>query len=246
MLDDVRDTGLGRRFVGRTDTDPRLHGKHGRWMTSGHMQSQPVIKAMSLDVVHRRGCCQRECGSSVMIGTAKGAWHVSDDRPSTREFGYPQDMKRLLVLALLGACGGEPVDAEGTYSVGVTNREDGCKFGWTVNEQTPGIQVVITQNGSSAIAEVKGAAAIGLGIAFGSATFSGDVDGDELNLFVTGTNSTTRGNCTFTYDGRMEATLAGDSLQGSLLYVANTNTASDCAAVQCMSKQDFAGSRPPR
>jgi hypothetical protein len=119
-------------------------------------------------------------------------------------------------------------------------------FGWTVNEQTPGIEVVITQNGASAIAEVKGGAGFVLGVAFGSATFSGDVDGDELNLFVTGTRPKTTGNCTFTYDGRMEATLTENTLNGSLYYVANTNTASDCAAVQCTSKQDFAGSRPPR
>lgn len=157
-------------------------------------------------------------------------------------------MKRLVMLVgLLGACGGsEPVDAEGTYSVGITNREDGCKLGWTVGQMSSGVEVVITQNGTAAIAEVKGIAGGYLSFAFGSNSFSGDVDGDELNLFLTGTNPKTTGNCTFTYDGRIDATLTGDALQGTLSYVSNTNTASDCAAVMCISKQDFSGSRPPR
>lgn len=156
-------------------------------------------------------------------------------------------MKRLVLIALLGACGGnDPVDAEGTYTVGVTNREDQCNLGWQVGQMSSGVQLVVTQNGTSAIAEVKGLAGGYLSLAFGSSTFSGDVDGDQLDLFVTGTNAKTTGNCTYTYDGHINATLTGDALQGSLSYVANTNTASDCAAVACTSKQDFSGSRPPR
>lgn len=211
------------------------------------MQSQPVIQAMGLDVVHRRARCQREGGSSVMIGTATGTWHVSDDRPSTRKNGYDRPMKRLVLIALLGACSGsDPVDAEGTYSVGVTNREDACAFGWTVGMQNPGVEVVVTQNGDAAIAEVKGLAGGYLSFAFGSSTFSGDVDGDELNLFLTGTKGQTKGSCAFTYDGRMSATLTGNSLEGTIDYVANTNSSPDCAAVACVSTQEFAGSRPPR
>lgn len=215
-------------------------------MTSGHMQSQPVIQAMGLDVVHRRARCQRDGGSSVMIGTASGTWHVSDDRPSTRKNGYDRPMKRLVLIALLGACGSDPVDAEGTYSVGVTNREDQCAFGWTVGQSTPGIDVVVTQNGTNAIAEIKGGAGFVVGTVLGTATFTGNVDGDELDLFATGTKSNSKGNCTYTYDGHINATLTGNALQGTISYVANTNTASDCAAVQCTSTQDFSGSRPPR
>jgi hypothetical protein len=156
-------------------------------------------------------------------------------------------MKRLVLIALLGACSGcDPVDAEGTYSVGISYRDDACQFGWTVGQMSSGVEVVITQNGDSAIAEVKGLAGGYLSLALGSATFSGNVDGNELDLFVTGTKPQTKGNCTFTYDGHIAATLTGDALQGTLSYVANTNTASDCAAVACTSKQDFSGSRPPR
>jgi hypothetical protein len=148
---------------------------------------------------------------------------------------------------LLGACSGsDPVDAEGTYSVGVTNREDQCAFGWTVGQQTPGIEVVVTQNGANAIAEIKGGGGFAVFTVLNTATFSGSVDGDELDLFATGTKSFSKGNCTYTYDGHIAATLTGDALQGSISYVANTNTASDCAAVQCTSTQDFCGSRPPR
>ena len=155
-------------------------------------------------------------------------------------------MKRLVLIALLGACGSDPVDAEGTYSVGVTNREDQCAFGWVVNEMTPGIQVVVTQNGTNAIAEIKGGAGFVVGAVLGTATFSGNVDGDELDLFATGTKSNSKGNCTYTYDGHIAATLTGNALQGTISYVANTNTASDCAAVACTSTQEFSGSRPPR
>jgi hypothetical protein len=158
-------------------------------------------------------------------------------------------MKRLLwvLLGVIAACGGDPVDAEGTYAVGLTNRENGCNFdNWTVGQQTSGIEVVITQNGESAIAEVKGGAGLYLSFAFGSNTFSGSVDGSDLDLFLAGTRAQTSGNCTYTYDGRIVATLTGNALNGTLTYSSNGNNNSDCAAIVCDSVQEFSGSRPPK
>jgi len=161
-------------------------------------------------------------------------------------------MKRLSFLALgvlvVAACGsGDPVDVEGTYSVGLTNRDNGCNFqNWTVGAMTSGVTVVITQNGANAIAEVQGLAGGYLSFAFGSSTFSGDVDGNHLDLFLSGTRPQTSGNCTYTYDGNIKATLVGDALNGSLTYSSNGNNNTDCAAIVCDSVQDFAGSRPPK
>jgi hypothetical protein len=157
-------------------------------------------------------------------------------------------MKRLLGIAVLVGCGGsDPVDAEGTYSVGITNRENGCNFSsWTVGEMTSGIPVVITQNGSAAIAEVQGLAAIALDLRLGSHSFSGDVDGNHLDLLLAGTRSMTTGNCTYTYDGRIDANLIGDALSGNIYYTSAGNGHSDCAALECTSRQEFSGSRPPR
>jgi hypothetical protein len=156
-------------------------------------------------------------------------------------------MKRLLLLLGVVACGGDPVDVEGTYSIGLTNRENGCNFdNWTVGQQTTGVDVVITQNGEAAIAEVQGGAGLYLNFAFGSNTFSGSVDGSDVDLFLAGTRSQTMGNCTFTYDGRIAATLSGNALNGTLTYSSNGNDNTDCAAIVCDSVQEFSGSRPPK
>lgn len=160
-------------------------------------------------------------------------------------------MKRLLgslvCLGMFAGCGSDPVDAEGTYSVGITNRDNACGFdNWTVGAQTSGIEVVITQNGESAVAEVKGAAGAFLQLWIGNATFSGEVAGNHLDMTIQGTRSQTTGNCTFTYDVAFAANLVGDSLNGTISYTAAHNGHTDCAAVECVSSQDFSGSRPPR
>lgn len=155
-------------------------------------------------------------------------------------------MKRLLLVLVVAACGTDPVDAEGTYSVGVTNRDDACMIGWTVGQQNSGVTVVITQSGDSAVADVQGGAGFYVSLVVGTNTFSGKVNGASLDLYAAGTHPKTTGNCTYTIDGRINATLTGDALQGTISYVANTNSNSDCAAVQCTSSQDFSGSRPPR
>lgn len=157
-------------------------------------------------------------------------------------------MKSLLCLGLLIGCGGsDPVDAEGTYSIGLTKRDNGCNFSnWTVGEQTTGVSVVITQNGSAAVAEVQGIAGGYLDLVLGAHTFSGDVDGTHLDLVLQGTRAMTTGNCTYNYDAQIDAILVGDALSGKINYTAATNGHSDCAAIECLTVQDLSGSRPPR
>jgi hypothetical protein len=150
------------------------------------------------------------------------------------------------VLAMTACSGGDPADVEGMYTVSTTNRDDGCHLGWNVGDTNQGITVVITQNGESAIAEIQGGAGFLVGIVVGTNTLSGSVDGNDLDLFAAGTRPKTSGNCTYTTDGRINATLTGDALQGTMRYIANTNNNTDCAAVACTSTQDFAGTRPPK
>ncbi len=157
-------------------------------------------------------------------------------------------MGSLVCLAVWAGCGGDdPVDVEGTYSVGITNRDNGCQFAnWTVGATSSGISVVVTQNGGAAVAEVQGGAAFVLNVALGGSTFSGDVDGNHVDMTIEGTRPNTTGNCTYTYDARMTANLVGDALMGTIAYTAAHNGHTDCAAIECVSNQDFSGSRPPR
>ena len=158
-------------------------------------------------------------------------------------------MKRLvLVTVILAGCGSDPVNAEGTYTIAVTNRDNGCNFAnWTVGDSASNIGVVITQQGDNAVADVQGGTRAVLDLWLGSHSFSGNIDGDHLDLTLTGTRSQTTGNCTWTVDGVLDAHLKGDVLTGRINYVGNGNKNSDCAAVTgCVTYQDFNGTRPPR
>lgn len=149
----------------------------------------------------------------------------------------------------LPACGGdEPVDAAGTYTVSLTNRENGCNNpNWTEGETTTGIGVVITQNDTAVTADVQpGAARIALDLVLGSHTFVGTVDGNDLDLLITGETSFSMGTCDYTIDADIDATLSGDVLSGNIYYRAQTDGANDCGALTgCASRQEMLGNRPP-
>ena len=105
-----------------------------------------------------------------------------------------------------------------------------------------GIEIVVTQNGADATGVVGGGTATLLDLYFGGHSFTGTVSGNHLALELVGTRATTSGNCTYTYD----ATFNANALAGDLIYEPATNGQSDCAAVQCSSRQELSGSRPPR
>lgn len=157
-------------------------------------------------------------------------------------------MKSLVVLGLLVGCSSDPVDVTGTFTVGVTNRDNGCNFGnWNVGDMSSGIAVKITQSGENVSADVGGATGLVLDIAFGAHVFAGSVDGSSLDLTLEGTRSQNMGTCTWTYNGEILATTTGDLITGRINYKPLSNNTSDCAPIQgCLTYQEFNGSRPPK
>ena len=161
-------------------------------------------------------------------------------------------MKSLVVFALLATacpgCSSDPAQIAGDYTVGVTNRDNGCNFAnWTAGGMTANVGVKIAQSGSSVTADVTGGVGAVLDFAFGASSFTGTIDGEDLDLKLEGTRVQQSGTCTFTYNGEILATASGDILMGRINYTPATNGNSDCAAVAgCLTYQDFNGSRPPQ
>lgn len=159
----------------------------------------------------------------------------------------------VLCVLLLGAgvvtgCGSDdPVDVEGLYTVNVTNRENGCNFdNWTVNDTSSGIMVTVNQDGGQATAFLEGVIGGLFDLVLGNRQFEGDVAGNHLDLTLFGTNNATMGNCSYTVNANMDATLDGDVLTGFIIYTTNTNASPDCGDIEgCESRQEFNGTRPP-
>lgn len=153
----------------------------------------------------------------------------------------------ILLTGLLG-CGSDPADVAGSYTIAITNRDNGCMFSsWVVGEQTTGVQVVITQSGDQASASIEGVAGTFFDLWLGSHTYTGTVDGDELTLELFGNRSQASGNCAFTYNSRISGRINGDALSGRVEYTAATNNNPDCSMLEsCLTYQDFNGTRPPQ
>jgi hypothetical protein len=153
-----------------------------------------------------------------------------------------------VLVAALGACSSDPAQIAGDYTVGVTNRDNGCNFpNWTVGAMTAGVDVKIAESGSSVTADVTGGTGAVLDFAFGSSAFTGTIDGNQMSLTLEGTRVQQTGTCTYTYNGQIIATANGDTMTGRINYTPATNGNSDCAAVSgCLTYQEFNGSRPPQ
>lgn len=154
-----------------------------------------------------------------------------------------------LLVVLAAACGSsEPADVAGNYTIALTNRDNGCDLAnWTVGEQASGIPVVITQEGANATADVQAGAGFILDAALGSSVYTGDVDGSNLFLELFGNRPQQQGNCSFTFNSEIDASLIGDTLTGRINYKAATNDNPDCTALEgCVSFQEFNGTRPPQ
>jgi hypothetical protein len=157
-------------------------------------------------------------------------------------------MKHLgLLISVLAACGGDPANVEGTYSIALTNRDNGCDFAnWTEGETSANIPVVIDQVGTEVDATVEGLTGTFLDLAFGGHVYEGSIDGDDLLLELIGSNAQQMGNCAFTYNSTIDATLSTDTLTGRIEYTSVTNGNPDCVPLDgCVSFQDFNGTRPP-
>ena len=153
------------------------------------------------------------------------------------------------ILVTVAACGGgSDADVEGDFTIALTNRDNGCELAnWTVGEQSSNIPVLIAQDGAEVTATVNGIAGGVLDLALGSRIYTGTVDGDDLALELFGTRGQQRGNCSFTFNSNIDASISGDTLTGRIEYRAATNANPDCAALEgCVSFQEFNGTRPPR
>jgi len=157
-------------------------------------------------------------------------------------------MRALVLVACAAAgCSNDYADASGDYTVTVTNRDNACNFGnWTPGDSAAA-SVTLSQNRNNVLAQVTGLGALVLEASIGGHAFTGKIEGDDLALNLFGTRTSSSGNCTYTFNGEIHATLDGDTLTGQLDYVSATNGNSDCAAIAgCKSFQEFTGTRPPR
>ncbi len=158
---------------------------------------------------------------------------------------------RTIPLALLAAvacsssASGPPANVAGTYTVSVTNRENGCNVAsFTPGLMTTGVTVQVTQNGAQISADVMGLAGVYLTAGVGSSTLVGSLDGAKASLTASANHTT--GMCAYTTTATASMTFNGDTMQGSITYTDSGNGSSDCGVVQsCMNLQNFAGSRPP-
>ncbi len=155
----------------------------------------------------------------------------------------------LALLSVLGACTSD-ADVAGDYTVALTNRDNGCNLGnFTSGTTSTGVGVVITQNGSKITLTVNGLGGVALVALLGANgnVYAGSVDGDNFDVEAIGTRPNNQGNCTYTYNSAISATLNGDALVGRIEYTAADNGNSDCTQVHgCLSYQDYNGTRPPR
>lgn len=155
-------------------------------------------------------------------------------------------MKRLAWILVVAACGGD-ANVEGDYTVALTNRDNACNLAnWTVGTQTTGVQATVTQEGENVTLTVTGLAGVAVSALLGTNVYIGAVDGDEIDLSITGETGFNTGNCAYTYNSTIQGTLDGDTLSGRIEYRAATNDQSDCGELTgCLSYQDFNGARPP-
>lgn len=154
-----------------------------------------------------------------------------------------------LTTLALAACGGDdPADVVGDYTLQITNGDNGCAFdGWNEGAVTSDVPLTITQDGAAATATLEGVVGGYVELVLGARVFTGEVDGARLALTLFGTRSATEGNCTYTINAEVDATLDGDLLEGEIRYVPATNGNPDCAPLEgCANVQLFNGTRPPR
>jgi hypothetical protein len=141
-----------------------------------------------------------------------------------------------------------PIDVSGSYSGPVTNGPNTCPGIWNTGAMNNAMATVV-QTGANVSIRVDGAAGFLLTAGFGTNSFSGTVSGGHIDALIIGQPSTTRGGCMYTSNGNLSADLAGNTLNGTILYTPQTNGNPDCTSMQvtgCSSQQSFALTRPPK
>lgn len=159
----------------------------------------------------------------------------------------------IVMLAILGSAwagcsgGDDPAAIAGSYTIAITNGKNACNLqNWNEGATSSNIPFTITQDGSSLMGTVEGAAAIVIVALLGSADYDGHVDGDGFVLQNFGTRSFTSGNCAFTIKSTVNGSISGDVLMGTIEYTPVTNQSPACMGLAaCSSEQLFNGTRPP-
>lgn len=157
----------------------------------------------------------------------------------------------VILVTVVAGCGDDPpAYVAGQYTVNTTNRDNGCMFGnWTVGGtgQTT-VTLSQTEGESQVSATVEGFAGVALELFLGQGgnVLEGTVDGSSMVLVRDGTNSASEGTCTWTGRAEIRATVDGDFIEGRVDFTLQTNGAEDCGyRDDCVTYQDFNGSRPP-
>jgi hypothetical protein len=151
-----------------------------------------------------------------------------------------------LALLALPSCSSTPVNAAGSWAVNVTNGANGCSLdNWTAGETTSAVPLQITQSGSVVTAVVGGATGTVADLVFGTRTFNGSVNGNDLDARLVG-RAGSMGGCAFTPVIDLSAQISGDTMMGTLVWSYDTNSNPDCGMMAtCESIQAMNGSRPP-
>ncbi len=157
----------------------------------------------------------------------------------------------VLCVAPSSSCGGgDPVDVAGDFTIALTNRENGCDLAnWEVDKTASNIPLTMAQDGADITGTVGGTSGGFLTLWLGSNVFHGTVDGDAIDMTIYGDRSESNGNCTYTINATVDATMDGDLMQGDIYYTAATNGNPDCETSGlegCETRQEFNGTRPPQ
>jgi hypothetical protein len=156
-------------------------------------------------------------------------------------------MRTLVLVVCVAACSSDPSDVAGDYAVTVTNGENGCNIAsWTAGAAA-NATVTLTQRDRDVTANVTGLGAFALDLLLGSHAYSGKINGGDLDLDLFGVRTNTTGNCTYTFNSEIHATIDDDTLSGQIDYHTAVNDNPDCAGIKdCLSFQDFRGMRSAR
>lgn len=138
-----------------------------------------------------------------------------------------------------------PASVAGTYTVNVTDGQNGCNIpNFTSGAMTSDISVVVSACGSQVCANVQGVSGFFLSVGVGTSTLTGSIQGNTATL--TASASHANATCMYTTTATATLTFDGNTMQGTMTYTDSGNGSPDCGvAQQCTSEQTFAGSRPP-
>jgi hypothetical protein len=151
----------------------------------------------------------------------------------------------IVLVGAAGAAACSDADVAGNYTAQLTNRSDGCSLGLTTGENSSA-SFTVTQSGGDVTLQVKGLPGLLIASFLGSDTFTGGVDGNDVNLERKGNVKNTTGSCEYTFNAKIDASQDDDTMKGRIEYRAATNGTADCGSRKdCVTVQEFNATRPP-